>query len=130
MLTTAELAAMRDTADDALPDTCTITRATGDPTFNPATGEVTPAPTTEVYTGACRVRPDRDRVVQAGEEPVTLRTFTGTLPHSADEVENDDRLTVTASTDEALVDRTFRVVDVRSGTWDIARRLVLEHDAG
>lgn len=130
MLTTAELAAMRDTADDALPDTCTITRTDGEASFDPETDTWTPAPTDDVYTGACRVRPDRPTVVDAGEQPVTLRTFTATLPHSATGVQQDDTLTVTASTDAALVGVAFRVVDVRAGSWDIARRLTLEQNVG
>lgn len=146
MLTTAELDAMRETSASALPATCTITRPTGDPTFNPTTGEYdVPAPQT-IYTGACRIRTlsTQDINVLVGDLHETLGRYICTLPHTATGIEVDDFLTVTAGTDEAidegydeeydadygdqvgLVGRSFRITDVRWSEWHIDRRLVLE----
>jgi hypothetical protein len=127
-----ELAAMRATVSAALPDSCTI-GARGEPTFDTTTGTYTEGAVVAVYTGPCRVRVSGmrgDLVVQAGDEPVTLRTYDATLPWDATGVAVDHILTVTASADPELVGRSMRVRDVQYGSWDLGRRLTLEDDLG
>jgi hypothetical protein len=107
--------------------TCTITRSVGEPTFNPSTGEYTPAGTTTIYTGACNVRPrGSGSDVQVGEQELRLSTYVGKLPVNT-AVKKDDVLTVTASTyDAGMVGKSFRITDVPSDGWQIARAVGLE----
>lgn len=143
MLTDTELAGMRTTSASALPDRCTITRpGTGQPIFDPISGTYTaPAPVT-VYTGPCRVRPavNVEQDVQVGEMHETLGRYTATLPATLaiaqqlnstatgdpNTVRVDDFLTVTTSSDPALVSRSMRIVHVNVGAWQIDRRMILE----
>lgn len=124
------LPTLRAEAEAAMPDTCTITRSSGAPVFDPVTGTYTAAGTSNIYTGRCRVQAKADEVVAAGDQPVTLRRFTASLPVATSGIEVDDLLTVTDSADADLVGLEFRVVDVKAGTWLVARRLTLEHNAG
>lgn len=124
------LPTLRAEAEAAMPDTCTITRSGGEPVFDPNTGTYTPAAPSTVYTGRCRVQAKADEVVAAGDQPVTLRRFTASLPVATSGIEVDDVLTVTDSADADLVGLSLRVVDAKSGTWLVARRLTLEHNAG
>jgi hypothetical protein len=138
VLTQAEIDGMRLTSASALPDTCTITRPSGEPTLNDTTGDLDPAGTETVYVGACRVRPrgSQEQDTQVGDLHETLGDYVGTLPASAtaeqvtsgdpNDIRLDDSLTVTASTDTAMVGRTFRIVHNGHGSWQIDRRIGLE----
>lgn len=134
MLTDSELASIRDTHDQALPDTCTITRAAGPGTFDESTGQYAsvPAPTA-VYSGACRVgmaAVSGSRGLDFGEEPVTIRMYVVTLPASEDDVQVDDIVTITDSADTQLEGKVLRVADVRAWSFGITRRLVCQENAG
>ena len=119
----------RTAAEGLMTDTCTITRANGEPTYNPSTlTYTTPTPTT-VYTGKCRVKPSvlsGNTTVQAGEERVALWPFSISVPFSATDVELDDIVTVTSSADASLVGRPLRVRSIARGTNVTARRLDCE----
>jgi hypothetical protein len=132
MITADQLASMRATVSSALPDTCTI-GPRGTRTFNPTTGTYSDVAGTPVYSGPCRIRPHPgigDIVVQAGEEPVTLNTYDLTLPWDATGVEVDHIWTGVTSSDPDLVGRQMRVTDVRAGSWQLGRRVVLENNLG
>lgn len=118
-------------AERQMVDACTITRGGGAPTFDATTGTYTAATGSTVYTGKCRVKPQNlaDRVAQAGERPVSLWPFSVSIPIAAD-ADLDDVVTVTASADSTLVDRTFRVRSVARGTFITARRLDCEETSG
>lgn len=138
MLTQAEIDGMRLTSASALPDTCTITRPSGEPTLNEVTGDLEPAGTETVYVGRCRVRPrgTDEQDTQVGDLHETLGDYVGTLPASADDervttgdpndLRVDDTLTVTASTDTAMVGRVFAIVHNGLSSWQIDRRIGLE----
>jgi hypothetical protein len=131
MITADQLASMRATVSSSLPDTCTI-GPRGTRTFNPTTGTYSDVAGTPVYSGPCRIRPQprADIVVQAGEEPVTLDTYDLTLPWDATGVEVDHIWTGVTSSDPDLVGRQMRVTDVRAGSWQLGRRVVLENNLG
>lgn len=138
MLTQAEIDGMRSTSASALPDTCTITRPSGEPTLNDTTGDLDPAGTTTIYVGACRVRQrgSQEQDTQVGDLHETLGDYVGTLPASAtddrvtsgdpNDLQVDDTLTVTRSTDPAMVGRPFAIVHNGAGSWQIDRRIGLE----
>lgn len=128
MLNALEIAGMRSTSASALPDTCTITRPDGPDVFDADTGLYEPGPIETVYTGAVRVR-ERDSQeieTQVGDLHEILGRYVATLPHTVDGPNVDDFLTVTASIDADLIGRSFRVVHVGWGSWQIDRRLGLE----
>lgn len=127
MLLQAELSAMRMTSQSALPDTCRITRAGEDPTLDTTTGLLAPADLTTVYTGACRVRTReaQEQDAQVGELHETFGRYVATLPHDAEGIIVDDYLTVLTSSDADMVGRSFQVVHVGWGSWQIDRRIGL-----
>lgn len=138
MLTPAEIAGMRDTSASALPDTCEVTRPSGEPTLNETTGDLEPAGTETVYVGACRVRPrgSQEQDVQVGDLHETLGDYVGTLPALAtddrvttgdpNDVRLNDTLVVTVGIDSAIVGRSFTIVHNPMGSWQLDRRLGLE----
>jgi len=119
---------MRSTSKSALPDRCTITRPSGEPTLDVGTGYLTPAAPTTVYTGACRVRPrgSQELDIEVGDLHETLGPYVATLPHDMGDVRVDDYLTVTASLDAQLVGRSFQISHVGWSSWQIDRRLGLD----
>jgi hypothetical protein len=126
---------MRDTSASALPDTCTITRSGGEPTLDGDTLDLEPAPAETIYSGACRVRPrgTDEQDTQVGELHETLGDYTATLPALAtddrvtsgdpNDVQIDDYITVTTSTDASMVGRHFQVRHVGRSAFQIDRRL-------
>ncbi len=105
--------------------TVTITRGTaGGPVFNPNTGTYDYPTAPEVYAGRAHVRPTgaTPRVVEAGGQAVSLKTYDVVLPEGSDAAE-DDTLTVTASPDAALVNTELRVLDAPGDDRQGNRRL-------
>lgn len=132
MLSQAEIVSMRSVVNGHLPDRCSI-GSRGEPTLDKNTGAYTEGAVVTVYEGPCRVRPAGQRgdlVVQAGGEPVTLRTYDCTVPWDASGIKVDHLVTVSASADTSLVGRSLRVRDVQYGSWQLGRRLTLEDDLG
>jgi hypothetical protein len=119
---------MRSTSRAALPDTCTIVRPAATAVLNTATGDLDPDDAEPIYTGPCRVRPrgsqEEDQLV--GDLHQTLGPYVGTLPYDAADVQVDDQLTVTASSDADIVDRTFQVRHIGLSSWQIDRRVGLD----
>jgi hypothetical protein len=78
-----------------------------------------------VYTGGCRLRSQGSSavLVQAGDKPVTLRTYDVDVPPSVT-VLIDDLVVVTASADPVAVGLRLRVIDVPKTEWVSVRHLV------
>lgn len=133
---TAEAATLagRAAAEALMVDQCTITRAsTAEPVFNEETGGYAPGAPTTVYEGPCRVKPrdNVDRVVQAGEQPISLWPYLVSVPMSTLDVQLDDRITITlAALDPALLGLALRVRQVLKGSHITARRLGCESNEG
>jgi Family of unknown function (DUF6093) len=130
MTARAAAARARAAADSIMDDACTVARPVPDPPFNPAAGRVEPPPPVAVYSGRCRIRPQgsQDRVVDAGERPLSLWPYVVSIPF-AGSAELDDIVTVTASADSTLVGRRLRVRSVVRGTHVSARRLGCEESS-
>jgi hypothetical protein len=127
LLPTPPPAWMRSTSRAALPDTCRITRASGEPVLDEETLELTETGET-IYEGPCRVRPQGS---QEDDQPVgdlheTLGPYVGTLPYDAEGVLVDDYLTVLSSSDADMVGRSFQVRHIGLSSWQIDRRVGLE----
>lgn len=108
-------------------DTCTVTRATGEPVFDPDTGQVI-TPTVTVYTGRCRVLPADSGAdeVQAGETLVGTPDVTVRFPVDTD-VRRDDVVTITGSTyDPGMVDKSYTVRKAVNDGRQFARHVVCE----
>lgn len=128
MLNASEIAGMRETSASALPDTCVIARAVGEPELDETTGDADPPAPVTIYTGPCRVRPRDTQAqdVEIGNLHDTTADYVATLPHDAAGIEVDDFLTVTVSIDSDMVGRSFRITHVGWSSWQIDRRLTLE----
>jgi hypothetical protein len=128
MLEPSEIAAMRETSERAMPDTCTITRAAATGALDTVTGEWDPDAASTVYTGVGRVRPPTANMAEVvfGDRQVTRQRYVGTFPYDAAQILIDDIVTVTASSDDQISGRSFRVATVSSGSFLIDRRVGLE----
>lgn len=127
MINDVELAAMRETSETAMPETCTVTRA-GAADIDPVTGVHSGTPTT-IFSGACRIRQfsnSQDAVVMVGDLDETLARYVLTVPASATGVAVDDVVTVSSTTDADLDGRTFYVSHIPKQSWLTDRRLMIE----
>lgn len=113
MLTATQLAAMRATAQAALPQTCTIQRKTVVSDGGGGTSETWADHATDV---PCRIAPvGGGETGTAGDRVADESTHIITLPAQAD-VTEADRLEIDGQTFEATLART-------RGTWEITRRV-------
>lgn len=106
----------------------TVTRASGNSTFNEVTGEETADDPATIYEGICQVRTSRGRRrdAQVGEQEVRIAALEVKFPANA-EVLIDDVLELTRSTyDAGLVGRSFRITDVEWDDWQITRVAQIE----
>lgn len=116
---------LRSMVDRFLTDTCVISTPV-EPVYDPDTGDYPDVTGTIVYDGKCRVRPSAGpRVVNAGEDTVSLHTYDVWLPWDTTGVEIDQLVTVT-SDDPHLTTRVLRVIDVQGGSETPHRKLVCE----
>lgn len=109
MFNDQDLAAMRQTQNDAMPDTALVKR----PTRTSDSGGGTTSTLTTVATVACRVAKEPASEVLAGNREVTFVDWTITLPFGTDVLAGDS-ITVGA--------RTYHVISVMSGSWSTALR--------
>lgn len=136
MLTDSELADLRSTQEQWMPDTVAFTApGSGEPTYDQYTGLYEPDEGTEVYSGPCRVmataRPGLgDRVAVYGEDTVTIGDYVVTLPASAPEIPVGSIGVVSVSTDDALVDRVLIVRASAMSGYETARRVTCEVHLG
>ena len=129
MIEAAELEAMRATSQTAMPDTCTIVRLDyPSATLNTSTGLYEPGAPTTVYAGSCRIRPagGTNQVSEHGDTPTTVTGYVVTVPHDAGPFAIGDIVSVGASDDPNIADRSFRVTDSPAGSWQIDQRLACE----
>ncbi len=103
----------------------------GGEVFNPDTGQYEPGPATVHYQGRMLVRPTptRSRVVEAGGQAVTLRTYDVWLPADTPAAVNGPNgpwyvKVTTCPDDPALTTATLTVLDAPRDAWQVARRLV------
>lgn len=129
MLTTAERLQLQTDVLATLSDVCNVTGVgAGEPVFDPDTGTYV-SPNPEVIHAAlpCRVAPwTATRVVQAGEEPVSLGAYHVTVPVSATGIDVDDIVIITASDDADLVGIQLRVTEAFLNSLGVQRRLACE----
>lgn len=102
--------------------TCTITRGSGSPTWNPATGTYDDTATT-VYTGRCRLAaPQRQASdVEAAAATYAITDYVVTLPIATD-VRVDDTITITTSDDPSGDGLVLIVESVPKSDWQVARK--------
>lgn len=101
--------------------------------FNPGTGQNDDPARVTLYTNQpCRIAAwqGTDRVVDAGEQPVSLRGYNVTLPVSVDDLEVDDWIEVTVSQDSYLVGKNLRVEDPKGSSLGVQRRITAELTLG
>lgn len=105
--------------DDTFDSTVQIGPAGGTRTWSDADRQTVTAPAAAVYSGAASVRPasdndsDAERVV--GEDAVTVARYQVTLPRPTSGIAAGHLVTVAASPDVGLVNRTLTVVGVEYG---------------
>lgn len=107
--------------------TCTITRSTGDGSWNPVTGGTSPAPTT-VYSGKCKLRQPSptDRQQVAGGFDWSLQDSILSLPITATGVRVKDVITmVTSPLNPGDVGAKLEVAFIPRGTYVTARRFIV-----
>lgn len=123
------LAAGRLAHQQLMNDACTITRP-GTPTLNRTTSVLTPGAATTLYSGPCRVKPQRvPRNEQAAERLTVVARYEVALPFDAvatAELRVGDMVTITASGDTRLVGQAFPVMAVDFGSHSTAWRLTAE----
>ena len=129
----AAIAFFRAQQEDVFRDEATIERpGTGDPVLDPETGQLTPPPPTQLYSGPCLIRGVtwEGTNVEAGEDDVRLRVFQAKFPV---DTPGDvyDIVRPTASTyDESLVGRRFWITDAGRDGWQIARWFICKEVTG
>ncbi|WP_405883667.1 DUF6093 family protein [Streptomyces sp. NBC_01384] len=123
------LAAGRLAHDQLLVDTCTISRP-GAPTLDRSTSVLTPGAPTVLYSGACRLKPQRvPRNEEAGERLTVVARYELALPFASlasDDLQVGDTVTITASGDTRLVNQPFSVLAVDFGSTATAWRITVE----
>jgi hypothetical protein len=123
------LAAGRIAHNQLLVDTCTITRP-GTPTLNRVTSILTPSAPTVLYSGACRLKPQRvPRNQEAGERLTIVARYELALPFASlatDDLRVGDAVVITASGDTRLVDQPFAVMAVDFSSTATAWRITVE----
>lgn len=123
------LAAGRLAHQQLMNDACTITRL-GAPTLNRTTSVLTPGAPTTLYSGACRLKPQRvPRNEEAGERLAVVARYEVALPFSAvatDDLQVGDTVTITESGDTRLIGQQFAVMAVDFGSHSTAWRLTVE----
>ena len=123
------LAAGRLAHQQLMVDSCTISRP-GTPTLNRGTGVLTPGAATTLYSGPCRLKPQRiPRSEEAGERLTVVARYELALPFASlatDSLQVGDTVTITASGDTRLVGQLFSVMAVDFGSTATAWRITVE----
>lgn len=109
MLSNEDIAGMRETQEEALPDVATISRPTR---VTDSAGGYTVTPVT-VETTTCRLSKTRPAEVLAGNKEVTFTDWMITLPYDTD-VQAGDTITINAL--------NYQVISKAAGSWNTALR--------
>lgn len=112
-------------------DRVTVSRPTGGYSENDQ-GQQVPASAPVHVDVPAWIRPlhQQSRIVDAGGKPTTLLAYDLLVPHTVDDLQIDDLVTVTSSNGTDLQGRTLTVVDVTWGSHQVARRLVCQANLG
>jgi hypothetical protein len=135
LISASELAGIRADAQQLFVDACTIERQ---PTskldsireVERGTGQLIDDPRELIYTGSCSIYPiksRRDRFDEFGQGLIFTRQYRVTLPHSEDDVQIRDIVTITSSDDTQLIGREMEVRDVIVSTI-LGYRSLTVHD--
>lgn len=123
------LAAGRAAHDQLLVDTCTISRP-GTPVLDRPTSVLTPGASTVLYSGACRLKPQRvPRNEEAGERLTIVARYELALPFASlasDDLRVGDAVVITASGDTRLDGQPFAVMAVDFSSTATAWRITVE----
>ncbi len=115
--------------DQLMVDSCIISRS-GTPTLDRATSVLTPGAPTVLYSGPCRLKPQRvPRNEEAGERLTVIARYELALPFASlatDSLQVGDIVTITASGDTRLVDEPFAVMAVDFSSTATAWRISVE----
>lgn len=142
MITTAELEEHRADAEEAMVDTCRITRpGEGTGPFNQETGEYDPPEPIEVYGpataprfGKCKLKVTNvaTQNAGAGEQQVVIQRTELHLPvvGSEDVRVNQTATMVRCIHDAAAEGRVFGIRGLHHESWATARRLDVEEPTG
>lgn len=108
-------------------DTCVVSRATGETTVDPDTGQVTPE-VVEVFSGPCRLgsAPSPGREVESGEYQYLIESPRLHLPHDADVQSGDEAVITETETDNVSLGRRLVLVDLNRGTHRTSQRWNVE----
>jgi uncharacterized protein DUF6093 len=116
----------RQAAERIMTDTCRI-YGLGTKVMGPD-GKYT-TPEIEVYTGRCRVKAETGTSVgdvAAGETAVSRVTPVASVPVSVTSLKAGQRITITATSDPGLLNRTMLIRAVQTGSFITAHRLICE----
>lgn len=113
---------------DRFTDSCVVREVTGE-SLNTTTGVMTPTYGTH-YSGPCLVRPQSGTSVEAGELLVEQRGYLVVIPYDETDVGVDMEVVVTSLTDAQLNGKTLIVRNVRTDTYNTARKLDCEDNQG
>lgn len=123
------LAAGRLAHQQLMVDSCTIARPAA-PTLNRSTSVLASGASTVLYSGACRLKPQRvPRNEEAGERLTVVARYELALPFASlatDSLRVGDTVTITASGDTRLVGETFAVMAVDFSSTATAWRITVE----
>lgn len=113
----------RERAESLMQDTCRVVRR-GEVTWNPVTQTETTAET-ELYAGACRIRPAGTQAGgnESSGSQLAVFPYVVSVPFSVTGVGLGDVVKVVTSADANLTGKSLRVEGVESGTHISARRL-------
>lgn len=110
-------------------DACTIARP-GTPTLDRTTSVLTPGAPTTLYSGRCRLKPQRvPRNEEAGERLTVVARYELALPFASlatDDLNVSDAVVITASGDTRLVNQPFKVLAVDFSSTATAWRITVE----
>lgn len=108
-----------------------ITRDAGPGVFDPLTRKTAQLPDATVYTGPARVQTmlRLNQPVQFGGQQVNLHRYQVSIEWTG-VVRVDDTVTFTAASDQALVGRRMRVLDVVVSSLELQRDLTCEDVLG
>lgn len=125
------LARGRAAAEALMVDTAEIRADDGGSVFDPDVGDYVVTPGTLLWSGPCRVQMQSvvPQEVAAGGAQVTLQRSELHIPVSAPDIPADSVVKITAvsaTSDQALLNRKYRVLGSFAGTQKTARRLPIE----
>jgi len=96
------VALFRDEWSRRFVDTCVVDREDrSSPTFNEGTGK-TEYPSSQVYSGACLIRPASAREIEFGESLRQQVDYDLYLPHDSTPIKEGDQVTVTSTLDSEI----------------------------